>query len=204
MTPLGVRVGEREAPEAEAGSGGGSASPRGPSCCVSRRSGSTRTSPLSSGPWRASTRCWCFPVRPRPTRRSSASSERARRRARVRFPGWLTRGRARRALRAGRLLRAALARGGLRPARPRGNGPGRAVRASNASSLPEVVGDAARLFDPHDPDELRRAIRRVLGDPELRKSLRKRDSSAPRLSPGGGPRRRRCGSTAGRSRSDVL
>jgi alpha-1,3-rhamnosyl/mannosyltransferase len=40
------------------------------------------------------------------------------------------------------------------------------VACSNVSSLPEVAGDAAELFDPHDPQAIRAAIARILGDPE--------------------------------------
>ena len=39
------------------------------------------------------------------------------------------------------------------------------VACSNVASLPEVVGDAARLFDPHDPSAIAAAIRDVLGSP---------------------------------------
>jgi glycosyltransferase involved in cell wall biosynthesis len=39
------------------------------------------------------------------------------------------------------------------------------VCASNASSLPEVVGDAGLLFDPHDLDDIRATIARLLADP---------------------------------------
>jgi glycosyltransferase involved in cell wall biosynthesis len=39
------------------------------------------------------------------------------------------------------------------------------VCASNASSLPEVVGDAGLLFDPHDVDDIRATIARLLRDP---------------------------------------
>lgn len=45
------------------------------------------------------------------------------------------------------------------------------VVASNISSLPEVVGDAALLIDPHDIDGLTVAIWRVLTEEELRKDL---------------------------------
>lgn len=38
------------------------------------------------------------------------------------------------------------------------------VACSNASSLPEVVGDAALLFDPHDPGGIAAAVERLLGD----------------------------------------
>lgn len=39
------------------------------------------------------------------------------------------------------------------------------VVCSNRSSLPEVAGDAAILFDPDDPAAITAAIERVLGDP---------------------------------------
>jgi glycosyltransferase involved in cell wall biosynthesis len=40
------------------------------------------------------------------------------------------------------------------------------VAASNATSLPEVCGGAAELFDPLSPDAMARAIEAVLADPE--------------------------------------
>jgi glycosyltransferase involved in cell wall biosynthesis len=40
------------------------------------------------------------------------------------------------------------------------------VASSNAAALPETVGDAARLFDPHDPPAIAEAIREVLAAPE--------------------------------------
>ncbi len=40
------------------------------------------------------------------------------------------------------------------------------VASSNAASLPEVVGDAAHLFDPHDPPAIADAMREVLADPQ--------------------------------------
>jgi glycosyltransferase involved in cell wall biosynthesis len=40
------------------------------------------------------------------------------------------------------------------------------VACSNAASLPEVVGDAARLFDPNDPDAIADAVRDVLAEPD--------------------------------------
>jgi glycosyltransferase involved in cell wall biosynthesis len=43
---------------------------------------------------------------------------------------------------------------------------------SETSSLPEVVGEAAVLIDPHDVGALRAALERVLGDAELRARLR--------------------------------
>jgi glycosyltransferase involved in cell wall biosynthesis len=38
------------------------------------------------------------------------------------------------------------------------------VASSNAASLPEVAGDAARLFDPRDPTAIAAAVDDVLGD----------------------------------------
>jgi glycosyltransferase involved in cell wall biosynthesis len=40
------------------------------------------------------------------------------------------------------------------------------VAASNAAALSETVGDAARLFDPHDPRAIADAVGDVLADPE--------------------------------------
>src|SRR5262249_61613595 len=40
------------------------------------------------------------------------------------------------------------------------------VACSNAASLPEVVGDAARLFEPTDPRAIADAVRDVLDAPE--------------------------------------
>ena len=45
------------------------------------------------------------------------------------------------------------------------------VACSNASSLPEVVGDAALLFDPHDENALASAVVRVMHDSALRARL---------------------------------
>jgi glycosyltransferase involved in cell wall biosynthesis len=45
------------------------------------------------------------------------------------------------------------------------------VACSNRSSLPEVAGDAALLFDPEDVDAIRAAVERLLGDAELRARL---------------------------------
>jgi glycosyltransferase involved in cell wall biosynthesis len=49
---------------------------------------------------------------------------------------------------------------------------GAPVVCSNASSLPEVVGDAALLFNPRDIGEMTNAIERVLADAALRDVLR--------------------------------
>jgi glycosyltransferase involved in cell wall biosynthesis len=40
--------------------------------------------------------------------------------------------------------------------------------------LPEVAGDAALLFDPHDPRAIAAAIERLLGDPAEAERLRAR------------------------------
>ena len=45
------------------------------------------------------------------------------------------------------------------------------VIASNVSSLPEVVGDAAVLIDPFNTTELAEAIIKVLGDDELKREM---------------------------------
>jgi alpha-1,3-rhamnosyl/mannosyltransferase len=49
---------------------------------------------------------------------------------------------------------------------------GTPVAAANATSLPEVVGDAGLLFDPLDVDEMTAIMRRILRDPDLRKAMR--------------------------------
>jgi alpha-1,3-rhamnosyl/mannosyltransferase len=49
---------------------------------------------------------------------------------------------------------------------------GAPVACSNASSLPEVVGNAAVLFDPSRPEEIAAACRRVLSDPALQADIR--------------------------------
>lgn len=49
---------------------------------------------------------------------------------------------------------------------------GTPVIASNVSSLPEVVGDAALLFDPSDPEELCVNMLRVLTDETLAQEMR--------------------------------
>ena len=51
---------------------------------------------------------------------------------------------------------------------------GTPVVCSNASSLPEVVGDAALTVDPYDVEALAEAMRRVLSDPDLADDLRRR------------------------------
>jgi glycosyltransferase involved in cell wall biosynthesis len=46
------------------------------------------------------------------------------------------------------------------------------VACSNASSLPEVAGEAALLFEPHHESAIAHALRKVLGDEALRARLR--------------------------------
>ena len=48
---------------------------------------------------------------------------------------------------------------------------GTPVACSNASSLPEVTGDAALLFDPADVNEMAAAAQQLLGDQALRREL---------------------------------
>lgn len=51
---------------------------------------------------------------------------------------------------------------------------GAPVIASDAGALPEVVGDAGLLFDPHSAEALASALRRVLGDDGLRRDMSRR------------------------------
>ena len=51
---------------------------------------------------------------------------------------------------------------------------GRPVLCSNVTSLPEVAGDAAALFDPTDPREIAAAMASVLQDPEAAADLARR------------------------------
>jgi alpha-1,3-rhamnosyl/mannosyltransferase len=51
---------------------------------------------------------------------------------------------------------------------------GAPVACSNTSSLPEVAGDAALLFDPTQPKEIAQACLRVLRDDALRAGMRER------------------------------
>jgi glycosyltransferase involved in cell wall biosynthesis len=45
------------------------------------------------------------------------------------------------------------------------------VLCANVTSLPEIAGGAALLFDPHDPDAIAGAIARMAGDSRLRRDL---------------------------------
>ena len=49
---------------------------------------------------------------------------------------------------------------------------GTPVVASNTSSIPEVVGDAGLLIDPHDEAQLANALGDVIANPDLRQRLR--------------------------------
>ena len=51
---------------------------------------------------------------------------------------------------------------------------GAPVIASNVTSIPEVVGEAALLCDPSSPDQLAAALRRVLDEPGLADRMRDR------------------------------
>ena len=51
---------------------------------------------------------------------------------------------------------------------------GTPVACSNTTSLPEVAGAAAALFDPNDADEMAAVIGALASDPELRAALRAR------------------------------
>ncbi len=48
---------------------------------------------------------------------------------------------------------------------------GCAITCGNVCSIPEVVGEAAMMFDPRNPDSIADATEKVLLDPELRKQL---------------------------------
>jgi len=52
------------------------------------------------------------------------------------------------------------------------------VACSNLSSLPEVVGDAAMLFEPSDRDAIRSALESVLSSPSAAAALKERVESA--------------------------
>jgi glycosyltransferase involved in cell wall biosynthesis len=58
---------------------------------------------------------------------------------------------------------------------------GTPVITSNVSSLPEVAGDAALLVDPRSTDSIALAVRRLIEDPGLTESLRKKGLNRARL-----------------------
>jgi len=49
---------------------------------------------------------------------------------------------------------------------------GTPVLASNTSSLPEVVGNAGRLIDPHDEESMANALAEIIADTALRSQMR--------------------------------
>ena len=49
---------------------------------------------------------------------------------------------------------------------------GTPVVASNSGSLPEVLGDAGRFFDPRNTDQMLEAIRNALSDDSLREKMK--------------------------------
>jgi len=51
---------------------------------------------------------------------------------------------------------------------------GTPVIVSRAGALPEVVGDAGMLFDPHSPWELKEHLEKVLADGEKQTTMRQR------------------------------
>ena len=48
------------------------------------------------------------------------------------------------------------------------------VACANVTSIPEVVGDAALLFDPHDPKDIAQCIMKLLFDENIANRLRKK------------------------------
>lgn len=58
---------------------------------------------------------------------------------------------------------------------------GTPVVASNTSSIPEIVGDAALLFDPYDEEDIYNAIYSVISDDSLRDNMKKMGVNRARL-----------------------
>jgi glycosyltransferase involved in cell wall biosynthesis len=58
---------------------------------------------------------------------------------------------------------------------------GTPVITSNTSSLPEVVGDAGKMFDPIDADAICQGLLDVYSDPELRRTMRQRSLQRAKL-----------------------
>jgi glycosyltransferase involved in cell wall biosynthesis len=48
------------------------------------------------------------------------------------------------------------------------------VACSNLTTLPEIAGGAALLFDPHSEEEIAEAVQRLIEDEETRQALRQR------------------------------
>jgi len=57
------------------------------------------------------------------------------------------------------------------------------VACSNTSSLPEVAGDAALLFNPRSQTEMAETLRRALSSPDLRRDMRERSLRQARRPP---------------------
>ncbi len=51
------------------------------------------------------------------------------------------------------------------------------LAASNASAMPEIAADAARYFNPHDPDDIAHTLHQILSDDRLQHDLRQRARS---------------------------
>ena len=58
---------------------------------------------------------------------------------------------------------------------------GAPVITSNTSSLPEVVGDAGKMFDPMDTDGVCQALLDIYSDPEFRENMRQRSLERAKL-----------------------
>ena len=54
---------------------------------------------------------------------------------------------------------------------------GTPVAASNGTSIAEVAADAALLFDPHEPDDIAEKVLRILEEPALAQTLKKKSSA---------------------------
>ena len=55
---------------------------------------------------------------------------------------------------------------------------GSPVMTSNTSSLPEVVGDAAILVNPHDKEQIAESLGSIVRDPDLRMKLRSKKAQS--------------------------
>ena len=55
------------------------------------------------------------------------------------------------------------------------------IACSNTAAMPEVVGDAALLFDPHSPEAIAEAMERLMASPELRAELAAKGLARSRL-----------------------
>ena len=51
---------------------------------------------------------------------------------------------------------------------------GAPVASSNVGAMPEIIGNAALVFDPADPADIGHALRRLLTEPALREEMRRR------------------------------